>query len=32
MVESAFKALGLALGQAVRLTGEEVPSTKGMLG
>ena len=32
MVESAFKALGLALGEAVRLTGGEVPSTKGMLG
>ena len=32
MVESAFKALGLALDQAVRLTGGEVPSTKGMLG
>lgn len=32
MVESAFKALGLALSQAVLMTGAEVPSTKGMLG
>lgn len=32
MVESAFKALGLALSQAVLTTGAEVPSTKGMLG
>jgi imidazoleglycerol-phosphate dehydratase len=32
MVESAFKALGLALEQAVRPTGADVPSTKGMLG
>ena len=29
--EAIFKAFGCALGQAVRVTGEGVPSTKGML-
>lgn len=31
IAEAIFKALGRALGQAVRVTGEEVPSTKGVL-
>lgn len=32
IAESGFKALGLALRQAVALSGEAVPSTKGLLG
>lgn len=32
IAESGFKALGLALRQAVALSGEAVPSTKGILG
>ena len=32
LLESAFKALGLALRQAVRIQGQGVPSTKGSLG
>lgn len=32
MAEACFKALGLALRQAVTVTGEEVPSSKGLLG
>jgi imidazoleglycerol-phosphate dehydratase len=32
MAEACFKALGLALGRAVAVTGEGAPSTKGMLG
>ncbi len=31
IAEAIFKALGQALGQAVRITGGEVPSTKGVL-
>lgn len=32
VAESGFKALGLALHQAVALTGDRVPSSKGLLG
>lgn len=32
MAEACFKALGLALREAVAVTGEEVPSSKGLLG
>lgn len=32
VAESGFKALGLALHQAVALTGDNVPSSKGLLG
>ena len=32
LLESAFKALGVALSQAVRIQGKGVPSTKGSLG
>jgi imidazoleglycerol-phosphate dehydratase len=32
ILESAFKALGVALGQALRIQGKGVPSTKGSLG
>ena len=31
MIEAIFKAFGCALRQAVRVTGEEIPSTKGVL-
>ncbi|MDH7600061.1 MAG: imidazoleglycerol-phosphate dehydratase HisB [Sedimentisphaerales bacterium] len=31
IAEAIFKALGQALGQAVRITGHQVPSTKGIL-
>jgi imidazoleglycerol-phosphate dehydratase len=31
MLEAIFKAFGIALGQAARITGAGVPSTKGML-
>jgi imidazoleglycerol-phosphate dehydratase len=31
MIEAAFKALALALRQAIRNTGSEIPSTKGVL-
>ena len=32
IAESGFKALGLALRQAVSVTGKSVPSSKGLLG
>ena len=31
IAEAVFKALGLALGQAVKIVGEDIPSTKGSL-
>ena len=31
IIEAIFKAVGVALGQAVRVTGQDIPSTKGVL-
>ncbi|MBU2596928.1 MAG: imidazoleglycerol-phosphate dehydratase, partial [Planctomycetes bacterium] len=31
IAEAVFKALGQAMGQAVKITGKDIPSTKGSL-